>query len=349
MGDGAGPLHDALALLGATPQEVDEAERTGTLLALAAERFLLPGGHHLDANDLATLSGADPDELVKLFLALGFSQPTDEKVFTDYDVEIIKTFLRDGTDEMSEYTLHEARVISAAIGRVAEVIVDEIWDQHLAAGQTEREALAEIAPTLDFNRVERMLLYLVRRQIVTALYRRSALRWHARRHGSASLAVGFADVANFSVLSQHMTDNELTELVVGFEKVAYDVAAELGGRVVKTLGDGVMYSSDDPVVAATIGLRLSSLGQEPPLPPVRVGIALGPVLVREGDCFGPTVNLVSRVVNCAGAGEVVIDRAMADALATVDAWTIRPLGNRPLKSFGEVELWMLEPLSHATT
>lgn len=340
MADGAGPLYDALALLGATRAEVDEAERTGTLLALAAERFLLPGDRLYDANELAALGAVDREELVKLFLALGSPQPTDEKVFTDYDVEVVKTFFRGGTAEITDYSLHQARVISAALGRVAEVMVDEVWDQHLAPGQTERETLQEMAETLDFDRLERMLLYLVRHNIVTSLYRRSALLGPARRHESPSLAVGFADLANFSGLSQGMTDSELTGLVVAFEKLSYDIAAELGGRVVKTLGDGVMFTSDDPSVAAMIGLRLSTLDRQD-LPPVRVGIALGPVLVREGDCFGPTVNLVSRVVDCAGAGEVVVNRAMADALAGLDTWTITSLGSRPLKSFGDVELWAL--------
>jgi len=120
------------------------------------------------------------------------------------------------------------------------------------------------------------------------------------------MAVGFADLA---------------ALLMAFERTAYDLVAELDGRVVKTLDDGVLYSSESPIAAANIALALACLADE--LPPVHVGLGWGPVLMRQGDCFGPTVNLVSRLVDCAAGGEVVIDRAMADEISTE-----RPLRRR---------------------
>ncbi len=225
-------LHEALRALGATADEVDAAERNGTLFALAAERYLLPGERSLDAVDVAARCGVELETLAKLYLALGFPRAADEKLFTDQDVDVLQTFLRNGS--VTDYSLHEVRAISASLGRIADVFVDEIWDAHRSAGQSDREALSAMADGIDLERLERILMYLLRKHLVAGVYRRSALHDQAMRDGAPSMAVGFADLAGFATLSQAMSAAELASLLVGFERTAYDVVVELDGRVVKT-------------------------------------------------------------------------------------------------------------------
>ena len=330
-------LYVALAMLGVSQQEIDAAEANGTLLALVAEHFLLPGERVFDTLDVAAQCGVEPETVTKLWLALGFPWAADDKVFTERDVEMMQTFLRDGS--ITDYSLHESRIISASLGRVADVFVDEMWDQHRSAGQSERDALAELSGGVDLDRMERILMYMLRRHLVSGFYRRSALHDQAMRDGYPTIAVGFADLAGFSTFSQEMTGTELANLLVRFERTAYDLVAGLDGRVVKTLGDGVLFTSGSPAAAADIALQLAELGDE--LPPVHVGVAWGPVLIRQGDCFGPTVNLVSRLVGCAAGGEVVVDAAMATELANDGRFSVTELGERELKSFGAVPLYRL--------
>lgn len=337
-------LHNALAALGASTEEIEAAEKNGTLLALAAERFLLPGERVFDTIEVAARCGVEPETLSQLWLALGFPRATDEKVFSDADVDVLRTFLRSGS--ISDYSLHEVRVISASLGRVAEVFVDEVWDAHRSAGQSDRDALAAMADGIDLDRMERILMYVLRRHLVAGLYRRSALHDAAMQYGAPSLAIGFADLAGFSTFSQHMSGAELATVLVEFERTVYDLVVALDGRVVKTLGDGVMFTSESPTAAARIALRLAELGVE--LPPVHVGLGWGPVFVRQGDCFGPTVNIVSRLVECAAGGEVVIDRVMAGVLTDDDDFSVSPLGERDLKSFGPVPLFRLTRPAPAT-
>ena len=331
-------LYDALGALGVSREEVEEAERNGTLLALAAERFLLPGERGLDSAGFAAECGVEPDKLAKLWLALGFPPAVDEKAFSDQDVDVLRVFMRSGS--ISDSSLHEVRVISASLGRIAEVFVDEMWDAYRSAGQSERDALKEIAGGIDLGRLERILMYVLRRHLVAGFYRRSALHHQAMRDGAPSMAVGFADLAGFSTLSQAMSAVELAELLMAFERTAYDLVVALDGRVIKTLGDGVLFTSASPTAAARIALRMAGLGDD--LPPVHVGLGWGPVLIRQGDCFGPTVNVVSRLVDCAAGGEVVIDAGMAEVLATDTRFAVVSLGERQLKSFGSVPLFRLE-------
>lgn len=334
-------LAEAAAALGITQAEIDAAVESGTLLALAAERFLLPGERKFDGAEVAARAGLEPDDLSKLWLALGFSVPSNaDKAFTDDDVEVIRTLFTDGTT-LSNYTLHEARIVSAALARIAEVIIDEIWDDHFAEGQTEKEALGEMAGSVDVDRLERLLLRLLRRHIVAAIYRRLAFSDRAEQSGMPTAAVGFADIVGFTTLSQSLSAAELTGLVVRFEQSTFDLIAEMGGRVVKTIGDEVMFIFDEAPSAADLSLRLVELDDEW-LPPIRVGLGWGPVLVRQGDCFGPTVNLASRVVGVADGGEVVVDRAMTELLESDGRFEARELSPRDLKGFGPVALWRLQ-------
>jgi adenylate cyclase len=330
-------FYDALVALGIGLAEIEAAESNGTLLALTAEHVLLPGERKLDVAEVAARCGVEPETLASLWLALGFPRAVGEKVFTDNDVDVLRTFLRSGS--ISDYSLHEVRIISASLGRVADVIVDEIWDAHRSTGQSEQDALTEMADGVDLDRMELILMYLLRRHLVSGFYRRSALHDQAMRFGSPSMAVGFADLAGFSTFSQAISGAELASLIVEFERTVYDLVAELDSRVVKTMGDGVLFTSDSPQAAADIALRLTGIGDE--LPPVHVGVGWGPVLVRQGDCFGPTVNLVSRLVGCAAGREVVIDASMATQLADDDRFAVVPLGDRDLKSFGPVPLFRL--------
>ena len=82
---------------------------------------------------------------------------------------------------------------------------------------------------------------------------------------------------------------------------------ERGGRVVKMIGDEVMFAVDDGAFAADIAIALvEALVRDPDLPGVRVGLASGPTLSWEGDLYGPTVNLASRLVNIARPNSVHI-------------------------------------------
>lgn len=318
-------------------EEVAAAEANGTVLALVAERFLLPGERVYDVAELAERTGTSVDELRRWRLALGLAATAPaEKSYTDDDVAMIRTLVAEGTTQLSsEYARHEARVISSSLARIAEVFVDEVWDHHRSAGQSDTQVLGEMAG-LDLERIEKLLLSLLRRHLVAAVYRRVALHDQTQRSGQASLAVGFADLTGFTQLSHGLTDKDLTSLIVAFERRAFDTIAEMGGRVVKTIGDEVMFTFDTPSVAADLALRL--VGEDSDGPPLRIGLAFGPVLVRQGDCYGPTVNLASRVAGVAGGGEVVVDGSMASALARDPRFVLTAIGDVPLKGFGSVAL-----------
>jgi hypothetical protein len=149
----------------------------------------------------------------------------------------------------------------------------------------------------------------------------------------------------FTAQAQQLSERELAAVVERFEKLAYDVVTAHGGRVVKMIGDEVLFVADDVATGARIALSLSEAYREDAsLSDVRVGLAAGEVLEREGDVYGPVVNLASRIVTVAFPGSVVVSAEVASELAEDSTLAIRSIRSQPIKDIGRVPLWTLRPV-----
>ncbi len=162
----------------------------------------------------------------------------------------------------------------------------------------------------------KLLEFTWRRHVQAAVRRTMLLR---TRHGDGrtrpDLAVGFADMVGFTMLSQQLSEEELAAVVGRFEEVAHDITTSLGGRVVKMIGDEAMFVSESAAATARIGLGLAeAYADDDLLSDVRVALAVGPVLIQDGDYYGPVVNLASRVVTMAAPGSVLVSDPFHSAL-----------------------------------
>lgn len=152
--------------------------------------------------------------------------------------------------------------------------------------------------------------------------------------------VVFADICGYTRISATDEGAALT-LASLFHASARRVAETRGGRLVKTLGDGVVleFAAAEPALVSAVELRTRfrsaavAMGLE--MPELRCGINRGPVARgRDGDLFGAAVNLASRLEGAADPGEVLVSQSVADALHG-SAWRLEPAGERTLKNVPE--------------
>jgi adenylate cyclase len=211
------------------------------------------------------------------------------------------------------------------------------------------EAFAGVAD-VTIPAMAKLLEFVWRRQVAAGIQRSMMLRSHGLAPGqSPVLAVGFADMVGFTLLSQHLSDEELAAVVRRFEEISHDIVTSAGGRVVKMIGDEVMFVVDSVAAAARIGLSLAdAYADDDLLSDVRVGLACGPVLLRDGDYFGPTVNLAHRIVNIGNPGTVLMSDEFHTALEqeAPDQFTAQALRPRLLKDLGRVQLWWCGTVGH---
>jgi adenylate cyclase len=151
-------------------------------------------------------------------------------------------------------------------------------------------------------------------------------------------AMAFLDVTGYTRLTQERGDEAGAALAGKLGRLVQRTAATHSGRAVKWLGDGVMLYFDEPVGAVTASLEMLDGVAEAGLPPAHIGIHAGPVLFQEGDYFGATVNLASRIGEYARPGEVLVSAPVAQHAA--DAASFSSIGAVELKGVGSaIELF----------
>jgi adenylate cyclase len=184
---------------------------------------------------------------------------------------------------------------------------------------------------------ERLLVYSWRRHLAAALTRMESVRAIDDDPHSTDLTVGFADIVGFTALSNELTRERIGDLVELFEARCGDVIATNHGRLIKSMGDAVLFVNDDPLAAfATAEGIINIIGRDSRMPDVRVGLASGPVVMRLGDVFGPPVNLAARLTQVARRNRIIVDAATAQLLPK-DQIESRPLPPRPVRGFGILE------------
>jgi class 3 adenylate cyclase len=114
----------------------------------------------------------------------------------------------------------------------------------------------------------------------------------------------FADLSGFEVMTDARGDSAAADVAMRFVGLAR-VSLAGGARLLKTLGDGVLIVAPDQTAArATATTLVDLLRREPDLLPVRVGICEGPVVWRDDDVFGATVNRAARLADAAEPWEI---------------------------------------------
>lgn len=312
------------------------------------EEALLGAAAHLTREQVEKASGVDAEVARALWRALGFPDPEpDTPAYTQADVDALERVARlratSGIDAVTAEGF--ARVYGQALSHLAEtqvgILLDAFAQEQDLVELAQRDLGSAVLAIMDIWRaqlpdLEGILVYTWRRHLAAAAER--VLSGLSTDMTDDAVAVGFADVVGYTSLTRDMATAQLEALVDAFEKGSNDAIVTNGGRVVKTLGDEVMFVATTPHAAAEIGLVLAdSFGLERSVvPPVRVGIAWGPALARGGDVFGPVVNVASRCCALARPGSLLVDREMARALKDDEAFQVRPMRPRAVRGYGHL-------------
>jgi len=125
----------------------------------------------------------------------------------------------------------------------------------------------------------------------------------------------FLDVTGYTRLTEERGDEAAADLAASLGTLVRSSSQKHGGQPVKWLGDGVMFYFPDPGSAVLAALDMVDGVARHGLPPAHVGIHAGPVVFREGDYFGRTVNIAARIAEYARPGEVLVSQEVVDAAA----------------------------------
>jgi adenylate cyclase len=316
------------------------------------EQYLLGEEPALTGEQVAADVGIDFESARQRWRSLGFSAVDDDvPAFTQADVDALRL-----TEELSDLGFVEAsdeqaliRSLGRSFARLAE------WQMGLLAKQIDLDEMSvdEISDVMTrlVPAVESLQSYVWRRHTLAAAARlllaaeRDDTDGHEPAEGDADAqlrGVGFADIVNYTRQSRSLSRSELTALIDDFEARALEIVTAHDGRIVKTIGDEVLFVADEPSQIAHIGLELvEERDRNEDFPELRVGLAWGPVVARLGDVLGPVVNVASRLTSTSRPGRVLTDRTLADQLQDDEHFELRRLRRTAVKGYRRLEPWGL--------
>jgi adenylate cyclase len=159
------------------------------------------------------------------------------------------------------------------------------------------------------------------------------------------LAVGFVDIVGFTSRSKELSDTELVTWIEFFEAECSAAVNDHGGRVIKNIGDEILFVADDLSAAADVALALTARGtaEDDEFPGVRAGLAYGEVVARLGDVLGPTVNIAARLTSIARPGTVLVDDGAHERLSSGEGspFAFRKLRRTSVKGYERLQPWVL--------
>jgi adenylate cyclase len=369
-GTGNGPFEDgdvqrllnAAAFLdgGFSVEQLGAAIESRTMSFEFADAFLLEpterSGRTL--GELAAELGEPVERLRAIYGAFGLPLPDDATQLRAAEDELVRAFVaawRPAAD--ADATIRAARLFGDSARRAAEGWVDLYVEQvSLPAMATERTyeefvertirpamALVELAP--------RLLTWLQQRHsdhamqaVNLELFERDLVERHVIPARSRPLpVVAFTDLVGYTELTDRQGDRRGLVAAATLQDLAERVAARHQGRVVKLLGDGVMFRFDHPSAAVDAQLELRAAVRDAGLGDAHAGVESGALIERDGDVFGRTVNLTARIGGIATAGEVLVGPVAAAILAEGGRHRLAPLGEQALKGFaGPVPVWRVQ-------
>ncbi|MGZ4454265.1 MAG: adenylate/guanylate cyclase domain-containing protein [Nocardioides sp.] len=308
------------------------------------ERAILGEQPVFNALEVSAETGVTLAETRRLWRALGFPEHGIETAFTESDVEAVKTLLDVVSSGLFDFDLavNLTRGVGQTMARLAdwEVAslvqrVEELETGDQATGSRIGSALRVVE---EFSEpFEKLLLYAWRRHLAAAVSRMEAMGANEEDLHTTHITVGFADIVQFTALSNQISEDRIGDLVELFESRRADVVATQRGRVIKSIGDSVLFVNDDPIRAYdTAEGIINVVGRDSRMPDVRLGLASGSVVMRMGDVFGPPVNMAARLTAVARRNRIIIDADTA-ALLPDDQFETRRLPARPVRGFGLVE------------
>jgi adenylate cyclase len=338
-------LLEHFSSLGISLEQMRSAAEIGSLHAVGSDRAIRPGPA-ISIEEVSAAAGVDVEMLRRVLVAAGVA--LDDGDFRSADVATFQLFAYAAELFGPEATLRFIRAMGSALGQIADaaiaIFLVEVEDPMVRGGGVDElaRALATEGAVAQLVELPTVMDGLFRMHVEQAITRQRASSAESLGPGMFRLAVGFVDLVGFTPLARDLAPADLAELVENFEMTANEIVATAGGRVVKHMGDEVMFVAVDAAAGARIARELVARFEERRGVAPHAGVAFGAVLGRGGDYYGSVVNTASRIADIAVPGEILVtDDLVRAATGEVDL-TFASAGRRLLKGFDEpLALWSL--------
>ncbi|HEY3070045.1 MAG TPA: adenylate/guanylate cyclase domain-containing protein [Gaiellaceae bacterium] len=270
--------------------------------------------------ELADEVGRSPELVRRVVREFGLPQTTSETRLREDDVlvlsELLTVWEEAEDDELTRLARAYGQNIRRLVASDVELASSGLFARLRRSGLTDEE-MRQVAGELGIRVMalgERLMLWLRGRHLEHEILSSTVQNTEeylqelgiAPEREARPPAIAFLDLTGYTALTEERGDEAGADLADRLATLVHEAAQALGGYPVKWLGDGVMFYFPEPRAAVLTGLDL--VEQTPATVDVRarVGVNAGRVIFRDGDYFGKTVNVASRIADYARPGEVLV-------------------------------------------
>jgi adenylate cyclase len=307
-------LVDYLLRHGAVPEELFEAAANNQL-ALTVLKRSIGRPATTTREEAAAAAGVPPELLARFTRALGAAPgEPDEPVYTDSEMDALRLLGAMRSVYSDDDLVEVASVVGRATHEIAEAFL-ELFRRRFTrpfadAGASELEMMLRLATVIELTvpTTGPLLEMILRRQLEASALEETILEVEHQAgglDGTIEQAVGFADIVGFTSASVRMNALEVSQMAEKLLHAAEEATLGRSARIVKSIGDAVMFTAPDLLTAGAVAADLLEAAAASGLPPVRIGVAYGPMLRAYADFFGRTVNVASRLTEIAPAGGIL--------------------------------------------
>jgi adenylate cyclase len=270
--------------------------------------------------ELAEETGRSPELIRRLVREFGLPQAAAEDRLREDDVPLVRELLTVWADAEDDELARLARAYGQNIRRLVasdlEIASSSLFARLRRSGLTDEE-MRDVAGDLGVRVMslgERLMLWLRGRHLEHEILANTVQNTEeylyelgfAPEREARLPAIAFLDVTGYTSLTEERGDEAGADLADRLASLVTEAAQSHGGQAVKWLGDGVMFYFPDPVAAVRTGLELVEEAPAAIDVRARFGVNAGRVIFRDGDYFGRTVNVASRIADYARPGEVLV-------------------------------------------
>jgi adenylate cyclase len=288
------------------------------------------------------------DTLAAIRESLGGVPPDPDDLLGEEEIDILALVEFQRSLGFRPRAIEQAlRVYGESLRRMAETEAEwfrsEIVGPMLESGRTEQdvaEFTSEIAPRLAELSDEAVLaIYHRQQRHAWSVNIIDGIAMGLERAGlyqrtQTTPAMCFLDITGYTRLTQERGDRAAADFAERMRRLVERPAVAHGGRAVKWLGDGVMFYFATPKSAVEAAVDMVSAVTETGMAPAHVGIHAGPVVFREGDYYGHTVNVTARIGDFARPGEILVSQQVVDHVDS-ETVTFTAIGPVELKGLGD--------------
>ena len=348
----------ALVDSGIAEETIERAAEEGTFRFRRTDEYLPyrpgPRSERTFAEFLAS-AGPGAEQLPAVYEILGLPKPDPRRPIHTDEEAMLERFLVAWQLAIDEDAMARAARLMAQGTRMVMVGWAELLDEQLAGPARERLLRHEIdefpddvrvAFTKATSLVPDMFLWLASRYlehysvngIVEGFERFLATRGLAPPPDPLGPpAIVFVDLSGFTALTSERGDESAVSAASSLQREADAAATRHGGRLVKLLGDGAMLRLTDATVGVRAAMDLVDTMSGVGALASHAGVHAGPLIERDLDVFGQTVNTASRIADAAGPGEVLASEAVV--AATDGAFAFESIGEAELKGLDRMPLF----------